>query len=363
MILSIVAVLKDEKNGKLVTLLNSDGVPLKTKYNVDHLKPFLRSKSEDKEGDDKAMETPKGHSCTNTPLQRHFAPEVLKDNTKFKCYGRKKSLEAVVGPYPLFVSSFQALRAKKWLVDEVIHACLYHILKNQHKSICQICAVVATTLFNGQIEKLGKDIFPEDIWVCPINFGQHWILVLFLMKGYDGRQSNAAKRGILRVVKRRMWLKFQHKRTVLQMYHFWSDFKRRREGFLRTVCCRIPATSGGRRPQVTLTISPAGRRTACLSYVAAGAPNFQRLKVIHEQGDQAQQASNPSDVSDEEGAEVESASPEESTGIGTPDMMEEEDPALSIVMCNSFSSLRDKSVWNTRHDEGGGGPCPLCSDL
>ncbi|XP_040210348.1 uncharacterized protein LOC120941138 [Rana temporaria] len=72
-------------SGKLVTLLNTDGVPLKTKHNVDHLKPFRRPKS-DKEGDDNAMKTPTGHSCTNiTPLQRPsvitFAPEVLKHNT------------------------------------------------------------------------------------------------------------------------------------------------------------------------------------------------------------------------------------------------------------------------------------------
>ncbi|PIO29871.1 hypothetical protein AB205_0171730, partial [Aquarana catesbeiana] len=48
----------------------------------------------------------------------------------------------VVGPYPLFVSSFKTLRATKWLVDE--------------ESVRQICAVVAKALFDGQIQKLGK---------------------------------------------------------------------------------------------------------------------------------------------------------------------------------------------------------------
>ncbi|XP_073461170.1 uncharacterized protein [Aquarana catesbeiana] len=86
-------------SGKLVTLLNDAGVPLKNKYNVDHLKPFLTTKNEDKEGDDQSMKTPKGHSSSNTAQQRPSvksdAAEVPKDNMmitiQFKCYGREKT--------------------------------------------------------------------------------------------------------------------------------------------------------------------------------------------------------------------------------------------------------------------------------
>lgn len=87
----------------------------------------------------------------------------------------------VVGPYPLFVSSFKMLRATKWLVDEVIDSYLHLIIKKQQESVRQICAVVATALFDGQIQKLGRNMYPEDIWVCPINVGQHWILVILNM--------------------------------------------------------------------------------------------------------------------------------------------------------------------------------------
>ncbi|XP_077321140.1 sentrin-specific protease 3-like [Lithobates pipiens] len=93
----------------------------------------------------------------------------------------EQSQVVVVGPYPLFVSSFKTLRSSKWLVDEVIDAYLHVLIKSQQESVRQICAVVASTLFDGQIHRFGKNIYPEDIWVCPINVGQHWILVIFSM--------------------------------------------------------------------------------------------------------------------------------------------------------------------------------------
>lgn len=92
-----------------------------------------------------------------------------------------ESLEVVVGPYKLYVSSFKTLHGTKWLVEEVIDAFLNHLITNQQESVGHICAVVSTGLFDGQVHKLGKTILPEDVWVCPANVGDHWILVAFII--------------------------------------------------------------------------------------------------------------------------------------------------------------------------------------
>ncbi|XP_051949318.1 uncharacterized protein LOC127620216 isoform X2 [Xyrauchen texanus] len=77
-------------------------------------------------------------------------------------------VEAVVGPYKLYDSSFHSLQGTEWLSDE--------------NHIHQLCAVVARSLFAGQFRCLGKMKFPiEDIWLCPVNVGAHWILVIINM--------------------------------------------------------------------------------------------------------------------------------------------------------------------------------------
>ncbi|CAL8292626.1 unnamed protein product [Arctogadus glacialis] len=48
--------------------------------------------------------------------------------------------------------------------------------------IHQLSAVVATSLFGGQFKPLKKMKFPvEEMWMCPINVGAHWILVIVNM--------------------------------------------------------------------------------------------------------------------------------------------------------------------------------------
>ncbi|XP_077062106.1 sentrin-specific protease 1-like isoform X1 [Siphateles boraxobius] len=91
-------------------------------------------------------------------------------------------VEAVVGPYKLYDSSFHSLQGAEWLSDEVIDAYLHLVVENQQNHVHQLCAVVARPLFAGQFRCLGKMKFPiEDIWLCPVNVGAHWILVIINM--------------------------------------------------------------------------------------------------------------------------------------------------------------------------------------
>ncbi|CAL8343150.1 unnamed protein product [Arctogadus glacialis] len=58
-----------------------------------------------------------------------------------------------------------------------------HILIGDHQMpIHQLSAVVATSLFGGQFKHLKKMKFPvEEMWMCPVNVGAHWILVIVNM--------------------------------------------------------------------------------------------------------------------------------------------------------------------------------------
>ncbi|XP_048123203.1 uncharacterized protein LOC125310096 isoform X2 [Alosa alosa] len=90
-------------------------------------------------------------------------------------------VEAVVGPYTLYDSSFRTLHGNEWLSDEVIDAYLHLLTGKQQKHVHHLSAVVATALFSGQLQKLGKMKFPvENLWLCPVNVGAHWILVFIL---------------------------------------------------------------------------------------------------------------------------------------------------------------------------------------
>ncbi|XP_073470138.1 uncharacterized protein [Aquarana catesbeiana] len=119
---------------------------------------------------------PSGFSKNNQRALRKYASN-FSINVKVLWQREDENSQEVVGPYPLYVYSFKTLRATQWLGDEVIDAYLHHLIKNQQESVRQISAVVADALFDGKIEKLGKKIHPENIWVCPVNVGQHWILV------------------------------------------------------------------------------------------------------------------------------------------------------------------------------------------
>ncbi|XP_077341682.1 uncharacterized protein LOC143987071 [Lithobates pipiens] len=77
------------------------------------------------------------------------------------------SVEAEVGPYKLYVYSFQTLRERNWLVDE--------------EPVHLMSAVIATAMFTGQTSRLGKMTFPtEELSLCPININKHWILVIIM---------------------------------------------------------------------------------------------------------------------------------------------------------------------------------------
>ncbi|XP_025761798.1 uncharacterized protein LOC109201289 [Oreochromis niloticus] len=88
-------------------------------------------------------------------------------------------LESVVGPYKLFDSSFRTLQGSRWLSDEVIDAYLHRVIERRKNAVHLLCSVVASSLFSGQFRCLTKMKFPvEDMWLCPVNFGTHWILVI-----------------------------------------------------------------------------------------------------------------------------------------------------------------------------------------
>uniref|UniRef100_A0AAZ1XXP0 Integrase catalytic domain-containing protein n=1 Tax=Oreochromis aureus TaxID=47969 RepID=A0AAZ1XXP0_OREAU len=88
-------------------------------------------------------------------------------------------VEAVVGPYKLYDSSFRTLEDSGWLSDEVIDAYLHCLIRKQKEPVYQLSCVVATSLFSGKFKCVTKMLFPaEDIWLCPLNFGAHWILVV-----------------------------------------------------------------------------------------------------------------------------------------------------------------------------------------
>ncbi|XP_039462869.1 uncharacterized protein LOC120436250 isoform X1 [Oreochromis aureus] len=88
-------------------------------------------------------------------------------------------LESVVGSYKLFDSSFRTLQGSRWLSDEVIDAYLHRVIERRKNAVHLLCSVVASSLFSGQFRCLTKMKFPvEDMWLCPVNFGTHWILVI-----------------------------------------------------------------------------------------------------------------------------------------------------------------------------------------
>ncbi|XP_026015157.1 sentrin-specific protease-like [Astatotilapia calliptera] len=88
-------------------------------------------------------------------------------------------LESVVGPYKLFDSSLRTLQGSRWLSDEVIDAYLHRVIERRKNAVHLLCSVVASSLFSGQFRCLTKMKFPvEDMWLCPVNFGTHWILVI-----------------------------------------------------------------------------------------------------------------------------------------------------------------------------------------
>lgn len=91
-------------SGQLATLSNKGGATLKNKYNMDHLKPYRRTKTEDnpvtfqERDENQSMETPQGNSSsTSTSQQRPsvicYAAGIHQQKIvtiEFKCYGLRK---------------------------------------------------------------------------------------------------------------------------------------------------------------------------------------------------------------------------------------------------------------------------------
>nr|XP_054593810.1 uncharacterized protein LOC129160815 isoform X1 [Nothobranchius furzeri]XP_054593811.1 uncharacterized protein LOC129160815 isoform X1 [Nothobranchius furzeri] len=92
-------------------------------------------------------------------------------------------IEALVGPYKLYDASFRTLCGHGWLSDEILDAYLHLIVEKGKIPIYRMDAVIGSSLFHlGQHRAFRKMAFPEaSIWLCPVNVGGHWILVLVRM--------------------------------------------------------------------------------------------------------------------------------------------------------------------------------------
>ncbi|XP_049333179.1 gypsy retrotransposon integrase-like protein 1 [Astyanax mexicanus] len=224
--------------GKLVTLKNPEGAILKNKYNIGHLKPYRRSQAADssssifspcpqqssskkksseeytdpnvqrcsvirlasKQADVKkhvqtttVTEKPATKSSSNTETTSVTEKPAMKSSSNtersiqeevMRLWSSKDNnqVEAVAGPYKLYDSSFRTLQGTEWVADEVIDAYLNHLIEQHKTPVYQLCAVVASSLAAGQFRCLRKMKFPvEDTWLCPVNTGGHWILVIVSM--------------------------------------------------------------------------------------------------------------------------------------------------------------------------------------
>ncbi|XP_049333768.1 uncharacterized protein LOC111196181 isoform X2 [Astyanax mexicanus] len=156
--------------GKLVNLKNQEGASLKSKISISHLKPYKRSnnglRSESTQQADNGSRrqsviyfTPRtvpmvqeNSTLDHVPKPRSTQEEVLRLWSS-KDLGR---VEAVVGPYKLYSSSFRTLQVDGWLADEVIDAYLYHLIEAHKMPVYHLSAVVASALFAGQFRCLSK---------------------------------------------------------------------------------------------------------------------------------------------------------------------------------------------------------------
>ncbi|KAI7789889.1 putative gypsy retrotransposon integrase-like protein 1-like, partial [Triplophysa rosa] len=144
--------------GKLVTLSDSKGITLKNKYNVNHIKPYRRSKTDD----------------AQVPRQESHVPKENMTST-FSCSPpsltiEERMTEDISMPQRPSVINF-ASKTKNQSHDDT-----------NEKPVHQLSAVVAGSLFSGRFQGLRKMKFPvEEEWMCPVNFGGHWILVIVNM--------------------------------------------------------------------------------------------------------------------------------------------------------------------------------------
>ncbi|KAF1382278.1 hypothetical protein PFLUV_G00142060 [Perca fluviatilis] len=92
-------------------------------------------------------------------------------------------VEAVVGPYKIYDTSFRTLSGHGWLSDEIIDAYLHCIMKLAKIPVHCLDAVLGSSVFHrGQFRVVQKMKLPTaSTWICPVNVGGHWILVIVKM--------------------------------------------------------------------------------------------------------------------------------------------------------------------------------------
>lgn len=92
-------------------------------------------------------------------------------------------VEAVVGPYKMYDTSFKTLSGHGWLSDEIIDAYLHCIMKLAKIPVHRLDAVLGSSVFHrGQFRVVQKMKLPTaSTWICPVNVGRHWILVIVKM--------------------------------------------------------------------------------------------------------------------------------------------------------------------------------------
>ncbi|XP_028435584.1 sentrin-specific protease-like isoform X2 [Perca flavescens] len=92
-------------------------------------------------------------------------------------------VEAVVGPYKIYDASLRTLSGHGWLSDEIIDAYLHCIMKLAKIPVHCLDAVLGSSVFHhGRFRVVQKMKLPTaSTWICPVNVGGHWILVIVKM--------------------------------------------------------------------------------------------------------------------------------------------------------------------------------------
>ncbi|CAI9571304.1 unnamed protein product [Staurois parvus] len=123
-----------------------------------------------------------------------------------------------------------------------------------------------------------------------------------MLRKYDGGCSNFAKQTILCHIKHRLWQRFHHRSTVLQMQHSWSDVKRRNpQFFFKKVARQISATADGRQAVVCLAKKPHRRKATILFCRPQAKHPLRRLHIVEEQESEEEGHQGDEEEEDEEG--------------------------------------------------------------
>ncbi|XP_063297875.1 uncharacterized protein LOC134586336 [Pelobates fuscus] len=150
----------EELCGNLLKLANYASVILKNKININNIKPYRRSKEatcprQQSERTSVIQFAPKRQDSTTEPSASLNLQQSMEDRGLWSAED-DGLMEAIVGQFKLYKSSFKTLHGTEWLVDEVIDAYIHHLIGKHQEPIHQFDAVISSELFSGKWDRLGK---------------------------------------------------------------------------------------------------------------------------------------------------------------------------------------------------------------